>query len=167
SSRTDVLDSAAAQLGVQVRAGEPTVDRILAGLGRSPLLIVLDNCEHVIDEAALLAQRIVQGTDTIRVVATSRERLAVDGEHLLPLPPLDAGAQPVPGSVAATGEGTGDEPAVRLFRQRAAAAGGVVGDDPRSRALVVDLCRRLGGLPLAIELAAAQLHTFDLASIAA
>ena len=153
SSPANVLDSVAAQLGVQTLAGEDPIERIVAGVGDAPLLVVLDNCEHVIDQAATLAHHVVRGTARAHVIATSRERLAVDGEHLLPLAPLPVGDD---------GE---DAAAVDLFHQRASAMHAGIVDDAASRDQVAELCRRLGGLPLAIELAAAQLHAVDLDTI--
>ncbi|AZM90199.1 MULTISPECIES: BTAD domain-containing putative transcriptional regulator [Streptomyces] len=103
------------------------------------LLLVLDNCEHVIAAAAELAERLLTHCPGVRILATSREPLGVPGEFLRPLEPLPPG------------------PAHRLFADRAAAArpGFDPGDDP---AAVAEICARLDGLPLAIELAAARLR---------
>ncbi|MGE7391673.1 BTAD domain-containing putative transcriptional regulator [Streptomyces sp. NPDC004126] len=103
------------------------------------LLLVLDNCEHVIGAAAELAERLLTHCPGVRILATSREPLGVPGEFLRPLEPLPPG------------------PAHRLFADRAAAArpGFDPGDDPAAAA---EICRRLDGLPLAIELAAARLR---------
>jgi predicted ATPase/DNA-binding CsgD family transcriptional regulator len=116
------------------------------------LLLVVDNCEHVLDAAAELASAVVRAAPGVRVVATSREPLSAPGEHVLPVPPLDL---PPAG---------GDEPleqlrqneAISLFTERAAAASGAFELTASNRAAVVDLCRRLDGLPLAIELAAVR-----------
>jgi predicted ATPase/DNA-binding CsgD family transcriptional regulator len=116
------------------------------------LLLVVDNCEHVLDAAAEFATAIVRGAPGVRVIATSREPLSAPGEHVLPVPPLDL---PPAG---------GDEPidqlrqneAISLFTERAAAASGAFELTASNRAAVVDLCRRLDGLPLAIELAAVR-----------
>jgi predicted ATPase/DNA-binding CsgD family transcriptional regulator len=116
------------------------------------LLLVVDNCEHLLDAAAELATAVVRAAPGVRVVATSREPLSAPGEHVLPVPPLDL---PPAG---------GDEPleqlrqneAISLFTERAAAASGAFELIASNRAAVVDLCRRLDGLPLAIELAAVR-----------
>ena len=149
SSTADVLEAVGAELGVEAHAGERMVDRIVSALGHGPSLLVLDNCEHVIEQAAVLSQRIVSSTDSVHLVTTSRERLAVDGEHLLVVEPLSLD------------EGDA-RPAVDLFLQRASAAGADLGQDAATRSLLSTLCNDLGGLPLAIELAAAQLYTMEL-----
>ncbi len=115
--------------------------------GRS-LVIVLDNCEHVIDEAATLAQALVGALPGLRVVATSREPLGVPGEFLIPV----VGLVPVD--------------AVELFGDRARAVQPGFDPDGPAEAVIDGICRRLDGLPLAIELAAARLRTLPLATLA-
>jgi predicted ATPase/DNA-binding SARP family transcriptional activator len=115
--------------------------------GRS-LVIVLDNCEHVIDEAAALAQALVGALPGLRVVATSREPLGVPGEILVPIVGL------VPAD------------AVELFGDRARAVQPGFDPDGAAEAVIDGICRRLDGLPLAIELAAARLRTLPLATLA-
>ncbi len=134
-------------LGVDPRPGEPLEDRIAGFLRPRRALIVLDNCEHVIDGAASLVSRTLAAAAGVTVLATSRERLCVPGERRLPVDPL-----PLPPGPAVRG------PAVRLFRDRAQSANpaflsGEVESD------VAELCRMLGGLPLAIEIAAARTAT--------
>ncbi|GGV16352.1 SARP family transcriptional regulator [Actinomadura cremea] len=127
----DVAGAVAGALGVR---GPERVAETLAGV---ETLIVLDNCEHVLDAAARLAGELLGTCPGLRVLATSRERLGLDGEALCPVPPLD-----------------GPE-AVRLFAERAAAVRpGYVADAE----VAGEICRRLDGLPLAIELAAARLR---------
>ena len=123
------------------------------GLGRhpadgAPALVVLDNCEHVILDAAHAAADLVSAHPQVRVLATSREGLGVPGEMLFPVPPLDQAA------------------AVQLFTERAQAATPALRFDARSTAAVADICVRLDGLPLAIELAAARTRALDVAQIA-
>ena len=115
--------------------------------GRS-LVVVLDNCEHVIDEAAALAQSLVGALPGLRVVATSREPLGVPGEFLIP----------VVGLVPAD--------AVELFGDRARAVQPGFDPDGPAEAVIDGICRRLDGLPLAIELAAARLRALPLATLA-
>jgi predicted ATPase/DNA-binding SARP family transcriptional activator len=147
----DLVASAVAdELGLAVE-NETPLDA-LAGLGGLDLLVVLDNCEHVIDTAAAVANAIITGGDRARVLATSRERLAIHGEHTWAVAPL-ALAGP-------------ESPAHRLLIERAQAARPtlVVGDD--DRATLDRIVRRLDGLPLAIEMAAARAATLPLAEIA-
>ncbi len=115
--------------------------------GRS-LVIVLDNCEHVIDEAAALAQALVGALPGVRVVATSREPLGVPGEFLIPV----VGLMPTD--------------AVELFGDRARAVQPGFDPDGPAEAVIDGICRRLDGLPLAIELAAARLRALPLATLA-
>ncbi len=134
--------------------------RLLDGLVDARALLVLDNCEHLIDACAHLADELLSHCPGLRIVATSREPLGITGESLLSIAPL---SQPVPGVSAQEAVGF---PAVRLFAERAAAVSPGFEVDDESAALVIDIVRRLDGLPLAIELAAARLRTLPLAEIA-
>jgi predicted ATPase/DNA-binding SARP family transcriptional activator len=148
----DVVRTVAGAVGVEERALRRLDDRLLEHLANCRALLLLDNCEHVIGPVAVLAERTIQRTPGVDVLATSRERLAVDGEHLWTVTPL---------AVAGS-----DAPAVRLFVDRAQALD--VGFAPGADALttVAAVCRRLDGLPLAIELAAARLHGMGLEDLA-
>lgn len=121
--------------------------------GRS-LVLVLDNCEHLVDACAKLVRRVLQECPEIRVLATSREALNVAGEHLFPVSALS-----VPDK---TEEHAGEEPgrfeAVELFAQRAAAADSEFVVTTENRQAVAEVCRRLDGVPLAIELAAVRMR---------
>ena len=121
--------------------------RLLEGLADASALLVLDNCEHLIDACAHLADALLAHSPRLRIVATSREPLGITGESLFVVPPLD------------------EDPAVRLFADRAAAVSPGFTLDGETRPLVTDIVRRLDGLPLAIELAAARLRTLPLAEI--
>ena len=121
--------------------------RLLEGLADTRALLVLDNCEHLIDACAHLADALLARCPRLRIVATSREPLGITGESLFVVPPL------------------GEDPAVRLFADRAAAVSPEFTLDGETRPLVIDIVRRLDGLPLAIELAAARLRTLPLAEI--
>lgn len=118
------------------------------------VLVVLDNCEHVVEAAAEVSVRLLREAPGIRILATSREPLAVAGEHRRPVPPLDL-------PPAGAGVDAAAAASVRLFVARASAA------DPRFRLTadnaeaVVTLCRRLDGLPLALELAASRVAAMD------
>ncbi|MEV4111977.1 BTAD domain-containing putative transcriptional regulator [Nonomuraea sp. NPDC049695] len=132
--------------------GDPVAQVAEAVAGRSALL-VLDNCEHLVDAAAELAERLLTDCPDLRVLATSREPLNLAGEHLAPIPPLappPIGADPVQAEAY---------PSVRLLLDRATAARPGFAIDEGNVAALVALCRRLDGMPLAIELAAARLRT--------
>jgi predicted ATPase/DNA-binding SARP family transcriptional activator len=137
------------------------VERLVAALADERMLIVLDNCEHLIDACAGLADRVLADCPGVRVLATSREALGITGETLWPVPPL---AFPEDGSPVPA-EDLLAYPAVRLLAERGAAVrpGFAVGTD---RDAVLAICRRLDGMPLAIELAAARLRTMTAAQIA-
>jgi predicted ATPase/DNA-binding CsgD family transcriptional regulator len=120
-------------------------------LGDKELLLVLDNCEHLLDAAARLIDDLLRAAPGLRVLATSREPLSVAGEHVLPVPPLEL---PSPHAESLAEASRSD--AVRLFVDRAAAASGSFQLTEANRAAVAEICRRLDGLPLAIELAAVR-----------
>jgi predicted ATPase/DNA-binding CsgD family transcriptional regulator len=115
------------------------------------LLLVLDNCEHLVDATARLIDGVLRAAPGVRVMATSREPLSVAGEHVLPVPPLQ-----LPSPHAESLAQVSHNDAVRLFVERAAAAAGSFQLTEANQAAVVDVCRRLDGLPLAIELAAVR-----------
>ncbi|MEV6159172.1 BTAD domain-containing putative transcriptional regulator [Nonomuraea sp. NPDC052129] len=127
--------------------------QVVEALGERRVLIVLDNCEHLVDAAARLADDLLAGCPGLHVLATSREPLGVPGERLVPIPPLE----PPPPGVDATR--AAEYPSVRLLLDRATAARPAFALDAGNVAAVVALCRRLDGMPLAIELAAARLRT--------
>ncbi|WP_067179777.1 ATP-binding protein [Microtetraspora niveoalba] len=132
-------------------------ERLAAALADEELLLILDNCEHVIGAAAGLARRLLDACPRLSVLATSREPLGLTGETLVPLAPL---AVPPPGTDLDEALGY---PAVRLFADRAAA----VRPGFAMRPEVVEICAVLEGLPLAVELAAARVRTFTVEEIAA
>jgi predicted ATPase/DNA-binding SARP family transcriptional activator len=131
------------------------LDRLAAALAGKRLLLLLDNCEHLVDAAAGLADRLLAGCPGVRILATSREPLGITGESLWPVEPLE-----LPPLAATVAEAT-SYPSVRLLADRAGAArpGFAVTDD--SVAHVVRICRALDGMPLAIELAAARLRALS------
>ncbi|MGK2947396.1 MAG: BTAD domain-containing putative transcriptional regulator [Acidimicrobiales bacterium] len=125
----------------------PNADRLAEVIGQRELLLVLDNCEHVISTAAAVAEDLLQHCPGLRMVATSREGLRVSGEAIWPVPPLAT------------------DDAVRLFISRAKAAGASHDLSDDELAVAADICTRLDGLPLAIELAAARARSFPLQQI--
>jgi predicted ATPase/DNA-binding SARP family transcriptional activator len=142
--------------------GSGTVeDRLVRFLSERTCLLLVDNCEHLIDAAAALVERLLVACDPLRVLATSREPLAVPGEVQLSIPPLDT-----PPADAAPQEMPAYD-AVRLFVDRARAALPAFRLDATTAAPVAEVCRHLDGIPLAIELAAARVKTLSVGEIAA
>ncbi|OHV44720.1 LuxR C-terminal-related transcriptional regulator [Pseudofrankia sp. BMG5.36] len=145
-----VSNAVMAALDLRDQAANEPVALLRSYLREKELLLVLDNCEHLLDATARLIDDVLRAAPGVRVVATSREPLSVAGEHVLPVPPLD-----LPSLHAESLAQTSQNDAVRLFVERAAAAGSFQLTEA-NRAAVVDVCRRLDGLPLAIELAAVR-----------
>ena len=151
----------AAALRVRPRPGMSMAGSVVEFLRtRSALLLVLDNCEHLLAAAAALAADILRGCPGVRILATSRQALGVGGEQVFGLRPLSL--PPPAASMAAAGASD----AVSLFVQRAAAARGDFALSPANVAAVAEICRRLDGIPLAIELAAARVAALRPAEIA-
>jgi predicted ATPase/DNA-binding SARP family transcriptional activator len=142
------------------RPAPEALDRLLDVLRGSGALLVIDNCEHLIEPAAAIIDTILARAPDVRVLATSREPLALIGEGISPLPPL---AQPPAGSTAAEAS---DFPAVQLWLDRARVVRPDFVLDDESVAPVIEIVRRLDGLPLAIELAAARLRVLPVDEIA-
>jgi predicted ATPase/DNA-binding SARP family transcriptional activator len=137
------------------------MDRLVDALSASETLLVLDNCEHLIDAAARLVDDVLARCPGLRVLATSRQPLRVLGETLCPVPPLGV---PEPETSAAEAVAC---PSVELFADRAAAVRPDFTVTDGNVAAVVEICRRLDGLPLAIELAAARLRSLPVQQLAA
>ncbi|QKW37323.1 tetratricopeptide repeat protein [Actinomadura sp. NAK00032] len=149
--------------GMLPAPGEPSpdaVERLVTALDGRRVLLVLDNCEHVVAAVAPLARRLLSACPELRVLATSREALAITGEALRPLPPLEL---PPDGAPV---EAVQDYPAVRLFLDRAEAVRPGFAVDAGNAGDVLRICRALDGLPLAIELAAARLRSLPVAEVA-
>jgi predicted ATPase/DNA-binding SARP family transcriptional activator len=158
----DVVASALDVRDEPVTENKPA-DRLAGALRDRQLLLILDNCEHLIDQAAELAGRLLRGCPGLRILATSRAPLGVPGEVIWNVPPLD-----VPGPAAGAEPGQlARSPAVRLFvaRARAAAPGFTLGPD--TAPAVATLCRRLDGIPLALELAATRVQALGVRELVA
>jgi predicted ATPase/DNA-binding winged helix-turn-helix (wHTH) protein len=154
-----VAGAVATSLGLVLKSKDPGLE--LVDLTRSrKLLIILDGCEHVIEAVALLAEQLYQETQQVYLLTTSRELLKVEGEHCCRVLPLDF---PPDGSVQ-TASAVLRYPAVQLFVRRAAARAGSVVLTGKEAPLVAEMCRKLDGMPLAIELAAGQVAAFGLRS---
>jgi predicted ATPase/class 3 adenylate cyclase/DNA-binding CsgD family transcriptional regulator len=148
----------AAALGVRERAGVPVAEAVARVLARQQVLLVLDNCEHVIGAAAELCAGLLRACDDVRVLATSREPLRVAGEARYRLAPLTL---PDPDDLADAARAE----AVALFADRARSADARFALDDRTGPAVVRLVRRLDGMPLAIELAAARVEALGPAQL--
>lgn len=145
-----------ASLGLDHDSGRPALPALLDHLADKRLLLVLDNCEHLLDACSELTRALLAAAPHLQVLATSRQALGADGEHLLAVRPLSAPDPSRPPAAALA-----QYEAVRLFMDRAAAVvpGFTVGDD--EWAAVAGICHRLDGIPLAIELAAARLRVLS------
>jgi non-specific serine/threonine protein kinase len=156
-----VLSSVASTLNVQEAPERPLVQRVLDYLQNKRVLLVLDNCEHVVTAAATLVAAILSSCERVHVLVTSREPLGIPGERVSRVPSLSV---PDPGI-----KEVADAPqyeAVRLFLERAQAVSPLALDQHEVER-VVDICRRLDGIPLALEMAAARLDILSLDQIAA
>src|SRR6266700_1556635 len=134
---------------------------VLSYLRDRELLLVVDNCEHLLGAAAQVVTDMMRAAPGLRVIATSREPLTVPGEHVVPVPPLEL---PSPHAAEPLARLRQNE-AVMLFTERAAAASGKFELTAANQAAVVDLCRRLDGLPLAIVLAAVRMRVLAVEQI--
>ena len=151
----------AAALDVPELPGRTPADLVVSRLGDEPGLLVLDNCEHALEEVAALATRVLRGTARARLLCTSRETLRAAGELVRPVAGL-----PVPPEAPAGAEELTAWPSARLFVERAAAARPGFGLRDDDAPAVAELLARLDGLPLAIELAAALLRSLSPAELA-
>jgi len=153
-----VIEAVAAVLRVGDRPDEDIAETLEDWLRGRRTLLILDNCEHLVDSVAAFCERFLPAAPELHVLATSREVLGVRGEHTIRTPPLAVSDDP---AIASGSD------AVQLFVERASAAAPTVDMDEADRAVVARVCRRLDGLPLAIELAAARLRSLSLAQLEA
>lgn len=142
-----VASVVAAALGVREVAGEALVDTIVREVAGRDVLVVVDNCEHVIEEVARVCERLLEGCPDVRILATSRESIGIAGETAMRVPSLAA------------------DDAVELFVERAVATRPDFGVTDDEAATIREVCRRLDGIPLAIELAAARVRVLTLQQI--
>ena len=152
-----VAASLALMLGLSMQPDDPTPS-LLVYLRDRRVLLVLDNCEHLIGAAADLAVRIFQGAAQVHILATSREALRVEGERVHILQPLDV----PPDAPSLTATAALRFPAIQLFVERAVASGAPLELDDLAAATVASICRQLDGVPLAVELAAARVAAYGL-----
>ncbi len=161
STMAGVAGAVAALFELRDEAGRSANELLMQHLQARRLLLVLDNCEHLIGAAAALADQLLQHCPQLQLLATSRQPLGVPGEQTLPVPPLATG------EADATPDELARAEAVRLFVDRATAARPDFRLGPENAALVAQICRRLDGIPLAIELAAARVKVLTPQQIAA
>jgi predicted ATPase/DNA-binding SARP family transcriptional activator len=148
-------------LGVRQTAGMPVIEALRYRLRSAELLLVLDNCEHMLEACAELAGELLRSSPGLRVLATSREPVGIPGEVVYMLQPLAVPPESADAQAAAAGA------AVRLFLDRASAARGGASARVAPIEVAGRICRALDGLPLAIELAAARMGTLSAAEIEA
>ncbi|MFY9927821.1 MAG: adenylate/guanylate cyclase domain-containing protein [Streptosporangiaceae bacterium] len=157
----DAVAAAISQaLRLTAQPGRPVLESVLDALAPQDVLIVLDNCEHLIDGCAKTAEAIVRRCPRVHLLTTSREPLGISGERIYRVPSLSL---PGPDEAAPLAPGSSD--AVALFADRARAGGAALSVDEQAGPLAVSVCRRLDGMPLAIELAAARLRSMSLAEL--
>ncbi len=140
----------ATALDLSFSPGADPIDQIATYLAPRRALVVIDNCEHVIDAVADIIDVLLERSESLQIVATSREALDVDGEFTWKVPSLATGA---------------DAASVELFFERARASGAELADDEATRATVAEVVERLDGVPLAIELAAARTRSMAVTEI--
>jgi non-specific serine/threonine protein kinase len=158
-----VDDAVAAALSIKQRAGSEILSALVEDIAARRMLLILDNCEHLIGGVVTMTDEILRRCPNIKVLATSREALGIPGEALLPVPSMslptgDGGADPAT---------MADSDAVRLFVDRAAAVLPGFALGPANADAIAQICRRLDGIPLAVELAAARVRSLPPNQIAA
>ncbi len=156
-----VTDAVLGALDLRDQAAAKPMEILVAHLRERRLLLLLDNCEHLLEAAAQLVNEILRAAPDVRVITTTREPLQVPGEYVVPVPPLELpsmdGAEPL--------AQLRQNEAVMLFTERAAAASGAFELSTSNQAAVVAVCRRLDGVPLAIELAAVRTRVLSVEQI--
>ena len=156
-----VPSALAAVLGLDVHSDRPLPALVNALRGRQ-MVILLDNCEHLLDAAAHLASALLHGTSGVQILATSREPLRIQGEHVHQLGPL---ASPPPSADLSSAASRGFS-AMELFVERATASTSEFEFNDATAPIIADICRKLDGIPLAIEFAAAQVSVLGLRALA-
>lgn len=166
-----VVSEISRALAVQLEPSRPPIDTMVDFFRSKELLLLLDNCEHLIEAAADVAQQLLGSCPHLSILATSREPLGVDGEAIFSVPSL---TMPQPTEERDAGQAGDAEllaradqsEAVRLFVERARATLPIFALDPSNVHAVVEICRRLDGIPLALELAAARVNVLSADEIA-
>ena len=152
----------ATALGLELASGTASPQSVANALRSKELMLLLDNCDHVIDVAARMADALMHASPAVRVIATSREPLRTEGEWIYQVPPLAVPPQGSSGSKDPLRYG-----AIRLFHERARATEANLSSDASTAFAIAGICRRLDGIPLAIELAAARAASLGIEGLAA
>ncbi len=158
-----VVPAVAGALGISEQPGRPLLATIIEHLRNRRVLLIFDNCEHVLDAAAELANAVLRGCAGVRILATSREGLGIPGEAIFPIPSLSLPDE----HQARAGMDLDQFEAIRLFAERAMSASPAFRVTEANVGHVVKICRRLDGVPLALELAAARVRAIAVDQIAA
>ncbi len=161
SDPTLVPFAVAGALRLEPGPNSVTPEAVSRAIGHKRLLLVLDNCEHLIDAVATLAETLLTYCPHITIVATSREILRIQGEQVWRVPPLDVPAVEQTGAAEIL-----DHSAAQLFLARAGELGGDLASDPKYASMIGSICRQLDGIPLAIEFAAARAATLGVERVA-
>jgi predicted ATPase/DNA-binding CsgD family transcriptional regulator len=154
-----VAETVADALSVHREPGRPALETLVEAVGERSLLVLLDNCEHVIGASAKLADKLLRGCPNLAVLATSREPLGIDGERVYRVPSMGTPADGDDAGAIRASE------AVRLLEDRAAAQGVALAWDEPAAKVTGRICRRLDGIPLALELAAARLRVMPMTEL--
>jgi len=158
-----VDDAVAMALRIKQRPGTEILTSLVEGIADRRMLLILDNCEHLLDPVVSLTDELLRRCPQVKVLATSREALGIPGESLLPVPSMSL---PPDASGSARG-GVAESDAVRLFVDRASAVLPGFSLTDANAPAIAQICRRLDGIPLAVELAAARVRALPPAQIAA
>jgi predicted ATPase/DNA-binding winged helix-turn-helix (wHTH) protein len=166
-TRADQVPQALAAALVMEHPAAKSMAAIVAALHGHHLLLILDSCEHLLEAVSLLAEQVLHGAPGVRLLATSREPLRAEGEWVHRLPALELPPEPEPDTPPLTMAQAMVYPSVQLFAERvqASAAGLALGDAEAPQ--IADICRRLDGIPLAIELAAARVELLGMRGLIA
>ena len=156
-----ILQSVASILGVREQRGMPLLDIVLNFLRAKNLLLILDNCEHLIESCAQLTDQFLRISPNIKIIASSREALGINGETIYRVPSLS-----LPDQAKVTREALEGFESIQLFVERARAANPNFDLTENNASSIAQICRRLDGIPLALELAAARVKVFSAEQIA-
>ena len=156
-----VLQTVASVFGVREQQGMPVRELLIDFLRDKELLLVVDNCEHLVDACAQLIEQLLQACPNLKIIASSREALGIAGETVYRVPSLS-----LPDTAEATRATLAQSESVQLFVERASAANPKFSLDDQNAAAIAQICRRLDGIPLALELAAARLTVFSAEQVA-
>jgi predicted ATPase/DNA-binding XRE family transcriptional regulator len=162
TEQDDVGSAVAGSLGIPLQLGRAALDVLADALAPQEIIIVLDNCEHLVSTCAKVADTLLRHCPKLRLIATSREPLSIAGETVYRVPSLSL---PLPDDDSVAAAQSSD--AVRLLAERAGAQDVTIPLNKDTVPLVATVCRRLDGMPLAIELAAARLRSMSLSELTA